>query len=165
MPIVISDSSTLIHLAAIGRLDLLRAFYGRIVIPLAVWEEVVAQGRERAGAVEVEQGKQAGWIEIQSATNQPLLRLLEHALDEGEAQVIALAVEQPEALVMLDESDARQIAAVYNLRKTGAVGVLIRAKREGKIESLRTELDRLRGQGGFWIDERLYQQALQSVGE
>ncbi len=165
MPIVISDSSTLIHLAAIGRLDLLRAFYGRIVISPAVWKEVVEQGRERAGAAEVERGKHDGWIEIQSATNQPLLRLLEHGLDEGEAQTIALAVEQPEALVLLDESDARQIAAVYNLRKTGAIGVLIRAKREGKIASLRTELDRLRGPGGFWIDEGLYRQALQAVGE
>ena len=165
MPMVISDSSVLIHLAAIGRLELLRVFYGRIVIPPAVWEEVVEQGRERAGAAEVEQGKHAGWIGIQSASNQPLLRLLEHELDQGEAHVIALAVEQPEALVLLDESDARQIAAVYNLRKTGAVGVLIRAKREGKIESLRTELDRLRGQGGFWIEEGLYRQALQSVGE
>jgi len=165
MVMVISDSSTLIHLAAIGRLDLLRALYGRIVIPPAVWEEVVEQGRERAGAAEVEQGKQSGWIEIQSASNQPLLRLLEHELDEGEAQVIALAVEHPAALALLNESDARQLAAVYNLRKTGAVGVLIRAKQEGKIESLRTELDRLRGQGGFWIDEPLYQQVLQSVGE
>ncbi len=162
---VISDSSTLIHLAAIGRLDLLRGLYGRIVVPPAVWKEVVEQGGERVGAAEVEQGKQAGWIEIQAATNQPLLRLLEHALDEGEAQVIALGVEQPDALVLLDESDARQIAAVYSLRKTGAIGVLVRAKREGKIESLRVELDRLRGQGGFWIEDGLYRQALQSVGE
>ena len=165
MGIVVSDSSTLIHLAAIGRLDLLQAFFGRIVIPPAVWEEVVVYGRERAGAVEVEQASQAGWIEIQAATNLPLLRLLEHELDAGEAQVIALAVEQSATLVLLDESEARQIAAVYNLSKTGAIGVLIRAKQEGKIESLRTELDRLRGPGGFWIEESLYQQALQSVGE
>lgn len=132
---------------------------------------MVTRGRERAGAVEVEQARQAGWIEIQAATNLPLLRLLEHELDAGEAQVIALAVEQSATLVLLDESEARQIAAVYNLSKTGAiprglsVGVLIRAKQEGKIESLRTELDRLRGPGGFWIEESLYQQALQSVGE
>jgi predicted nucleic acid-binding protein len=165
MLMVISDSSALIHLAAIGHLNLLREFYGRIVIPPAVWEEVVVQGHERAGVIEVEQGKQTGWIEIRSATNQPLLRLLEHELDNGEAQVIALAIEQTEALVLLDESDARKIAAVYNLRKTGAIGVLIRAKREGKVESLKTELDRLRGDGGFWIEEELYCQALQSVGE
>jgi predicted nucleic acid-binding protein len=165
MGIVVSDSSTLIHLAAIGRIDLLRTFFERIVIPPAVWEEVVVEGRERAGALEVEQAKRAGWIEIQTATNLPLLRLLEHQLDAGEAQVIALAVEQSATLILLDESEARQIAALYNLPKTGTIGILIRAKQEGKIESLRTELDRLRGPGGFWIEESLYHQALQAVGE
>ncbi len=144
---------------------MLRAFYGGIVIPPAVWEEVVVQGCERAGAAEVAQGKQDGWIEIQSATNFTLLRLLEHELDAGEAQTIALAIEQPDALVLLDESDARRIAAVYDLRKTGVIGVLIRAKHEGKIESLKTELDRLRGPGGFWIEDGLDRQALQSAGE
>lgn len=44
MGIVVSDSSALIHLAAIGRPDLLQALYGRVVVPPAVWEEVVARG-------------------------------------------------------------------------------------------------------------------------
>lgn len=62
MGLVISDSSTLIHLAAIGRLGLLKRFYRRITIPPAVWREVVEQGGSRAGAVELEQARQAGWI-------------------------------------------------------------------------------------------------------
>lgn len=54
MGLVISDSSTLIHLAGIGRLGLLKKNYRRITIPLAVWREVVEQGGSRAGAVEKE---------------------------------------------------------------------------------------------------------------
>jgi predicted nucleic acid-binding protein len=68
-------------------------------------------------------------------------------------------------LVILDESEARRIAATFELPKTGAVGVLISAKLEGKIPRLRDELDKLRAPGGFWIEESLYQRALQAVGE
>ena len=60
MPLVISDSSTLIHLTAIGRLALLREFYEKITVPPAVWREVVEEGRGRAGAVEIEAARQPG---------------------------------------------------------------------------------------------------------
>ena len=58
MGLIVSDTSTLIHLASIKQLDLLRKFFEHIVIPLAVWKEVVEQGRDRAGALEVEQACQ-----------------------------------------------------------------------------------------------------------
>jgi hypothetical protein len=55
----VSDSSTLIHLARLGRLELLREFYDQMLIPPAVWEEVVEQGHGRAGAREVEHAAQS----------------------------------------------------------------------------------------------------------
>ncbi|MFQ5873489.1 MAG: DUF3368 domain-containing protein [Dehalococcoidia bacterium] len=165
MPGILSDSSTLIHLAAIGRLTLLKEFYGKISIPPAVWREVVEEGKGRAGAVEVREAHQAGWLEIVSPGNASLVRLLRRDLDAGEAEVIALAVEQQSDLVVLDEAEARQIASLYSLRKTGVIGILMRAKREGKVPSLQAELDRLRDQAGFWIATELYHRALQAVGE
>lgn len=165
MGLVVSDSSTLIHLAAIVRLALLKVFYGRITVPPAVWREVVQQGGGRAGAVEVEQAHQAGWIEVLAPTDTALLRLLRRDLDEGESEVIALAIEQRAELVLLDESDARRIAELYGLSKTGIIGLLIRAKQEGHVDSLKAELDRLMHQGGFWVEERLYNRALNTVGE
>ncbi len=165
MGLVVSDSSTLIHLAAIGRLALLKEFYGRITVPPAVWREVVEEGKGRAGAIEVEQARQAGWIEVVAPADTALLRLLGRDLDDGESAVIALAVEQRAALVLLDESDARRTADLYGLSKTGVIGLLIRAKQEGRIESLKPELDRLLHQGGFWIAERLYNRALNAGGE
>lgn len=165
MPLVISDSSTLIHLAAIGRFALLREFYGQITIPPAVWKEVVEEGEGRAGVVEVESARQAGWIEIISPEDRSLLRLLGRDLGEGEAEVIALAVGWQAELVLLDESEARKVADLYGLAKTGIIGLLIRARQEGKVQSLRVELDKLRHQAGFWIEAGLYHQALQVVGE
>ncbi len=93
------------------------------------------------------------------------LRLLKRDLDEGEAEVIALAIEQKADVVLLDESDARKIAELYELVKTGVIRLLIRAKKEGRIESLKKELNTLRDKAGFWFNEKLYHQALQSVGE
>ena len=165
MDSVVSDSSTLIHLAAIGRIALLKEFCGHVMVPPAVWREVVDQGGGRAGAVEVEQARQAGWIEVTVPENAALVRLLRRDLDDGESEVIALAVEQGSSLVLLDESDARRIADLYGLRKTGTVGLLIRARQNGRIDSLAAELDKLLHHGGFWIEERLYDRALKAVGE
>lgn len=165
MPKAISNSSTLIHLSSIGKLKLLREFYGKITIPSAVWKEVFEEGKDRIGATEVKKARQEGWIDVVSPTNEPLLQLLKRDLDDGEAEVIALAIEQKADIIFLDESDARRIAEIYGLPKTGVIGLLIKAKKEGKIKSLRKELEILRNKAGFWIKEELYQQALRSVGE
>lgn len=165
MALVISDSSVLIHLAGIERLTLLRDLYRRITIIPAVWKEVVEQGRGRAGAAQVQEARQSGWIEVLSPPNEPLVHLLKRDLDESESEVIALAVDRQADLVLLDESDARSFAARYGLKKTGIIGVLVRAKREGKVASLRAELDRLRNQAGFWIEDGLYRQVLCAAGD
>jgi len=165
MPLVISDASTLIHLAAIARLGLLKEFYDKVIVPPSVWREVVEEGKGRAGGVEVERARREGWIVVEVIANTPLVQLLYRDLDAGEAEVIALAVDRRADLVLMDESEARQVAARFELKKTGGIGILIRAKREGKIQSLGAELDRLRLQAGFWLDEGLRGQALGAVGE
>jgi predicted nucleic acid-binding protein len=165
MPEAISDSPTLIHLAGIGRLKLLKEFYGKILITPAVWDEVVVAGQGRVGADEVNGARNAGWIEIIAPTNESVVRLLERELHKGEAETITLAVERNPEVIFLDESEARSVANVYGLRKTGVIGILIRAKLEGKVISLREELDKLRSEAGFWIGDEIYWHALKAVAE
>jgi hypothetical protein len=86
-------------------------------------------------------------------------------LHRGESEVIALAIEQNADLILLDETDARQVAATFGLKKTGVIGILIKARVEGKIGSLRLELNNLIDTMGFFIDDGLYRQALLSVNE
>lgn len=123
------------------------------------------EGKGRVGAVEVEKARQAGWVEIALCEDEPILRLLKRDLDEGEAEAIALAINRKADLILLDETEARSVAELYSLPKTGVIGILMRAREAGKVQSLRTELEKLREQGGFWIDEELYRQVLSAVGE
>jgi len=123
MPMVISDSSTLIHLAKIGRLDLLKKLFDRIVITPTVWQEVVERGGGRAGASEVSDALSKGWLEIIAPRDMILFPLLKSELDDGEAEVIALAVECKADMILLDESEARRIANIYGLSKTGVIGI------------------------------------------
>lgn len=161
----ISDSSTLIHSAGIGRLDLLKEFYERILIAPDVWKEVVEEGHGRSGALEVRKAHSLGWVKIMAPANEPVVRLLKRELHAGEAETIALAIEQQPDVVFLDESEARRVANLYGLRITGIIGILMRAKSEGRIMSLQDELDKLRNETGFWIDDKLYNRVLQYAEE
>ncbi|MCD4693009.1 MAG: hypothetical protein K8R79_08855 [Calditrichales bacterium] len=109
MPLTISDSSVLIHLSKIGRLELVRAFYGNVAIPPAVWKEVIDDGKGRSGALEVKKAYNEGWIQINYPQNKNLLRLLKRNLDDGEAEAITLAIENISSILLIDETDARKI--------------------------------------------------------
>ena len=130
MPNIISNSSPIIHLAKIGRLNLLHEFYNVLVIPATVYAECITEGKERA---EIAVIKRMDWLQVSPVSNQLLVKLLMSELDDGEAEVIALALERNADLVLLDDADAREKARVYQLKITGTIGILLRAKREGKL--------------------------------
>jgi predicted nucleic acid-binding protein len=104
-------------------------------------------------------------MEVVAPVNNSVVQLLERELHKGESETIALAIEQHPDVIFLDESEARRVASLYGLRMTGTIGVLIRAKFEGKILSLRDDLDKLRNEAGFWIDDELYHRVLRSSAE
>ena len=103
----ISNSSVLIALSAVGLLGLLRERCPEgIVIPTAVWREVVEEGGDRPGAREV---ATASWITRRAPSDQRLVQLLRMELDAGEAEAIALAHEMGGTVVLLDERDPRMV--------------------------------------------------------
>ena len=149
MPVCVPDTSCLIHLERIERLDLLRALYDDIRIPPAVRNEYgsMPTGIDRAGA-----------------PSRPLVRLLRRTVDAGEAEVIALGSEWDTAHVVLDDAAARQEATDLGLTVVGTVGLIIRAKQNGHVTAVRPLLDALHGTG-FWMSEALYQHALRQADE
>jgi predicted nucleic acid-binding protein len=159
---VVSNASALINLARIGKLNLLRELYGELVIPEAVWHEVVVEGTGQPGADEVQA---AAWIKTQAATNSQLVHALQQELDAGEAEAIALALEIGAELLLMDEHLGRESARHLGLHYTGLIGVLIETKRKGLIRAVKPHLDALRDIAGFRIRETLYLRVLQDEGE
>jgi hypothetical protein len=149
---VVCNSSPLIHLGKIGLLNLLAEQFGQILIPRAVWQEAVEEGEDDP---DVKAIVSASWIKVQDIQSSQLFTAISAILDKGESEAIVLAIEIEADLILLDESDARKIAGLYNLKKTGLLGVLIKAKQQGSIQSLKIYLDRLRNTG-FYLSEEVY---------
>ena len=114
---------------------------------------------------ELVEAQKPGWIGLEEPADLVLLRLAKRDLDEGEAEAIALSLGGEATLLLVDEAEARGVTELYDLTKTGTIGLLIRAKRDGLIDLLRPELDKLIHQGGFWIAQPPYRRALEAVGE
>ena len=159
---VVSNASPLINLARIGELGLLRALYGQVLIPEAVWQEVVIDATGQAGATDV---REATWITRHRVANQLLVRALCQELDEGEAEAIALALEMDEALLLMDERLGRESALHMGVRCVGLVGVLIEARHKALIRGLKPYLDALRDVAGFRLSEELYARVLRDAHE
>ncbi|RLE93430.1 MAG: DUF3368 domain-containing protein [Thermoprotei archaeon] len=157
--LVVSNSSVLIHLTKISRLDLLYKLFKRVVIPLAVYRECTVDGKPGSESI-----KKASWINVLSIKNTALKQSLMYFLDEGESEVIVLALEINADLVLLDESEARRIAKNFGLNVTGTIGILLKAKKKGYIENLSKELNKLKA-SGFWIDNKLIEKILKETKE
>ena len=67
------------------------------------------------------------------------------------------------SLILLDEHEGRKRARTLDLPITGAIGVLLRAHREGELPSLRGALDRLEDEAGFWIAPSLRERVLRDA--
>jgi predicted nucleic acid-binding protein len=165
MPDAVSDSSPLIHLAKIEALELISRLYSRILIPPAVWREVVEESDGRPGAVEMQKAVAAGWMVKRAAKNETLVIALRQTLDNGEAEAIALATELHPESVLLDDKLARQMARRLGVPVTGTLGVLLRAKQVGLIVELQSLITRLQSEGDYYIDPGLIERALLAAGE
>lgn len=131
--IVVADSGPLIALSAIGRLDLLRALYAAVVVPRAVWDEVVIGGDGEPGSAEV---RVAMWIEVVEAPKEPLLAALLGEMDRVEAEALAIAADHGADLVLVDDRRGRRAAIRIGLVARGTFGVLLDARRAGLIEAV-----------------------------
>jgi predicted nucleic acid-binding protein len=152
--IVVSNSSPLISLGAIGRLELLHKLFGQISIPLAVQQEV------RSVEISTER-----WVVPRQVDNPLLPQALGSELDWGEAEAIALAVELGADLLLMDERRGRRLASRFGLKVLGVLGILVDSKRTGLIEKIEPVLVELREKAGFRISTALYERALQEAGE
>jgi len=159
---VVCNSSPLISLARIQQFEILRKIFTTLIIPNAVWQEVVEHGGDRPGAEEIIKAK---WIKKEIVKNKDLVLSLKQNLGAGEAESIALAIEKRADLLIMDERLGRETARFFGVRHIGVIGVLVQAKRKGEIKSVKPYMDELRFRGFFRISDSLYHHVLEHQGE
>lgn len=137
--VVISNTSPIFYLHRLRLLGLLQELYQKIIIPKAVVAELEAGRRQGEEVPEIDNYE---WIEIRTIQSPQILGLSTD-FGSGEAEVLALALEESDSLVIIDEKLARKIARLRGLRVTGTAGVLLKAKQEGHIREVKPFLDRL----------------------
>lgn len=163
MPTV-SNTSPLLNLALIGHLDLLQKQLGTIWIPQAVEEELRLE-EELPGSRALRMAQQAGWLRVAVAQDPVRVTLLMRELDRGEAEAIALALENQAKWLLLDEREGRRVAKALGLQVTGVLGILLKARLAGDLPSLRQAMDALQREAHFYIHASLYDKLLAEAGE
>jgi len=143
--VIISDTSCLITLARLGDLGLLERLYHHVWITPEV-------------ACEYGAGF-PNWIGIKEVKDKSRQKQLETTLDLGEASTIALALELPNSMVIIDEAKGRRVAKENNIPIIGVLGILVQAKKQGWIQAVRPKLELLR-KFGFRFSPKLEQTVL-----
>jgi predicted nucleic acid-binding protein len=160
VPEVICDVSPIQYLHQVGLLDLLRLRYGAITIPPAVSAEL-REGTLRG--VDLPAYEALGWMKIRQPAGRLLLPIVAD-LGAGEREVLALGTESLDSLVILGDALTRQYARMLNLKLTGTLGVLLKAKEAGLLPALAPVLERLQHLR-FRIDPQTRQAVLRLAGE
>ncbi len=163
MPAV-SDTSPISNLAWIGHLNILRDQFREVWIPKAVESELQSIP-EPAVRLEVDAALRTGWLRVRGASDAGLVSLLNADLHPGEAEAIALAVEMKPDRLLTDEREGRSKARQLGLPLTGVLGVLLRAKKQGRITAVKAEIDSLRTKARFFIAPSLEAAILAQAGE
>jgi len=145
-------------------LELLAQQFGGVIIPVAVRKELAQLPHEKGRSV-IQTAIDAGWITVDDSPPSPLGIYLRGNLDPGEAAAIDLACGKKADWLLMDEMAGRKVAARLGLKVTGSLGVLLRAKIEGGIDSLRQEIDRIRSEAKFYLSEELEERVLRQAGE
>jgi len=157
--IVVCDSSPLITLAIVDKLALLDSLFKEVFVPVTVFNETTMTNKlEAVRIAEWAQGK------VLAATNRQLMYSYSLLLDMGEAEAMALYLEKAADFLLIDETKGRKIASYNKMNVIGSLGILLMAKKNGLIPSVKPLLNRLQ-QSYIRISDALYHKALELAEE
>jgi len=148
--IVISDTSCLILLSAIGELDILKQLSSKVFITSTIKSEF---GLELPD-----------WILVKDPNPSPFQTILEKEIDAGEISAILLAMETTSSLLVIDDLRGRKVAQRLKVRYSGTLGLLLKAKQMGFIPELAPILEKVK-KTNFRFDDQLLKQLKKAAGE
>lgn len=161
--IVVSDTTPLISLLKIDRIDLLEKLFGHVLIPQAVFDELTADQRFK---LEADQIRRRRSIIVKAVQNQESANILKRAtgLDRGESEAIILTDELSADILLMDEAKGRTVSFQMGLKVMGTIGVLMAAYEENALtaEEVRACVKGLQ-RAGRHISQRHYQMLLDKL--
>lgn len=142
MKVVVADTGALISLGLVGQIDLIEKVFGDFYIAGAVWEELQAYENPEFGEHLLSQLKKRV-IRIQSRN------YLSVVMDYGESESVILYEELHADYLLIDDNKARFIAESFDINCIGSIGLLVKAKQKGLINSLKPVFEK-------WLDHERY---------
>lgn len=133
----------------IGRTDILESLFEKVIVPSAVVRECPSG---------------IGPCVVEEIQNRALVDALNLQVDIGESEAVALAIENPGCILILDDKKARRVATSMGVQVVGTVGLILRAKRLGIVPSVTKVLDEL-DVVGFRMSGALRSEAIKLAGE
>ena len=152
--IVVSDTSPLSALLAVGQADILLKLFDVVIIPEAVRTEL---SRAHPDLPE--------WLRSEAIKHHAEVTRLRHTVDLGEAEAIELAKELRADRLLIDERKGRNLAAREGVPVIGLPGVVLLAKRRRLIPSARDFVEQLQAASGIYLADELKNEAFRTVGE
>lgn len=148
--VIVSDTSCIILLDKIGQLNLLNKLFGQITVTQEIANEFKSELPD--------------WFKIENPTNKTYQKILEASLDKGEASAIAYAIEQSDCLLIIDDYKGRKYAEQLGLKITGTLGIIVDAKLNGHINSVKPLLDKIK-ETNFRLTTELEKRTLEKSNE
>lgn len=163
--IVVSDTTPLISLLKIERIGLLEKLFGQVLIPQAVFDELIVDDRFK---LEADQIRRKQFIEVKTVKNPESASILKRAtgLDQGESEAIILTDEQNADVLLMDEAKGRAVSFQMGFRIMGTIGILMAAYEENELtaDEVRECVEGLQ-RAGRHISQRHYQMLLDKLND
>ncbi|NET57983.1 MAG: DUF3368 domain-containing protein [Symploca sp. SIO2E6] len=156
----ISNTSPMLYLHRIGKLDWLPEIFAEILVPSAVVNEL-REGRPRG--YDCPDLSIYTWLQVVEPISIPA-NLTVGDLGLGEQTAIALTLENSGFVVLLDDGLARSTAQALGLTVWGTLKILLTAKSQGLTEQIMPLVDQLQD-SGMWISDDIRSRVIHLAGE
>lgn len=157
---IIADSSPLIILLKSDFEHILFELFDEILIPEAVWQEVLAGGDDDIAKQKLSSLTWAKRVSINAINTE----IENYNLGKGETEALSLALETKNSGVILDDHAARKCAGNLKIPFIGTGGLLISAKQKNLILSVSEALEKVQSEG-LWLSDTVIEMLKKKAGE
>ncbi|MBD3229229.1 MAG: hypothetical protein GF329_13685 [Candidatus Lokiarchaeota archaeon] len=136
MDLAVIDSDVLIHLVKLEKLFLLKDQFLRIYITDIIYMETVTQGiaLKEKDAFRIKEFFNEKLIIIKEIKKEKINEFInKYRIHEGEASIIALAIQKSISYFLSNEIKVRELAKSEGFKVVGSIGVLLRGYKMGKL--------------------------------